>query len=41
MNIIGGIIVDYYDDRCTHLTATTATSTNKVLIIVNLTNKIY
>ena len=27
---IGGIITDCYDDNCTHLTATTATTTNKV-----------
>ncbi|XP_011505562.1 PREDICTED: nibrin-like [Ceratosolen solmsi marchali] len=31
MDSIGGIIIDYYDERCTHLTATTATSTNKII----------
>lgn len=30
MDTIGGIVIDCYDNNCTHLTATTASSTSKV-----------
>ncbi|OXU30807.1 hypothetical protein TSAR_010503 [Trichomalopsis sarcophagae] len=31
MDNIGGIVIDCYDDNCTHLTATTASSTSKII----------